>query len=152
MHYRSAAYLLSACPVASLLVGGSALAASPSCASLASLTLPYSTITLAEEVTTGAFTPPGSTTPITGLPPFCRVAGDATPTTESHIGFEVWLPLSNWNGKYMQVGNGGYAGSIPYTSLAYGLPLGYAVAGTNDGHTGSGLDASWALGHPRAHR
>jgi hypothetical protein len=149
MDYRNATCVLSACALGFPLIGGSAFAASPSCASLVSLTLPSSTITVAEKITSGSFTPPGSTTPITGLPPFCRVAGDATPTTESHIGFEVWIPLSNWNGKYMQVGNGGYAGSIPYTSLAYGLPLGYAVAGTNDGHTGSGLDASWALGHPQ---
>jgi Tannase and feruloyl esterase len=149
MHYLNATCVFSACALGFPLVGGAALAASPNCASLKTLTLPYSTITVAEKVTSGIFTPPGSTTPITGLPPFCRVAGDATPTTESHIGFEVWIPLSNWNGKYEQVGNGGYAGSIPYSSIASGLQLGYAAAGTNDGHTANGLDASWALGHPQ---
>ena len=31
--------------------------------------------------------------------PFCRVIGVATPTADSHIGFEVWLPpASGWNG------------------------------------------------------
>ena len=148
MHYRNAACVLSACTLGFPLMSG-AHAASSKCASLASLTLPYSTITIAKEVTSGSFTPPGSTTPITGLPPFCRVAGDATPTTELHIAFEVWIPLSNWNGKYEQVGNGGYAGSIPYSSIASGLQLGYAAAGTNDGHNANGLDASWALGHPQ---
>ncbi len=147
MHYRNSACLLSACALGFLPVGGPAHAASPSCASLASLVLPHTTITVAREVRSGSFTPPGTTTPITGLPPFCRVAGDATPTTESHIGFEVWIPLSNWNGKYEQVGNGGYAGSIPYSSIASGLQLGYAAAGTDDGHIANGLDASWALGH-----
>src|SRR5258705_3099048 len=30
---------------------------------------------------------------------FCRVIGVATPTKDSHIGFEVWLPpASRWNG------------------------------------------------------
>jgi Tannase and feruloyl esterase len=149
MHHRKSAYVFSACALGFPLMGGSAVAASPSCASLASLLLPYATVTIAKEVTSGSFTPPGSTTPITGLPPFCRVAGDATPTIESHIGFEVWIPLSNWNGKYEQVGNGGYAGSIPYSSIASGLQLGYAAAGTNDGHTANGLDATWALGHPQ---
>ena len=46
-------------------------------ASLAGLTLPNTTITTAQSVENGSFTPPGSTTPITGLPNFCRVRGHA---------------------------------------------------------------------------
>ena len=33
--------------------------------------------------------------------PFCRAIGVATPTSDSRIGFEVWLPLSAWNGKFV---------------------------------------------------
>ena len=33
--------------------------------------------------------------------------------------------------------------------MTRGLSLGYAVAGTDDGHeSGQGIDASWALNHP----
>ena len=56
------------------------------------------------------------------------------------------MPLTGWNGKYEQVGNGGWAGSLPVGSFAEPLRRGYAVAGTDDGHTGGGAD--WAVGHP----
>ena len=45
--------------------------------------------------------------------PFCRIVGVAAPSSDSHIGFEVWLPpASKWNGKYQQEGSGGSSGSI----------------------------------------
>ena len=34
------------------------------------------------------------------------------PTSDSLINMELWLPAENWNGKFMGVGNGGFAGSI----------------------------------------
>jgi hypothetical protein len=74
--------------------------------------------------------------------------GSIMPTAESDIGFEVWLPAENWNGKFMQTGNGGAAGVIVYGSLADALARGYAVANTDTGHRGGGGDFSWALGHP----
>jgi hypothetical protein len=52
-----------------------------------------------------------------------------------------------WNGKYEQVGNGGWAGAIPVSALIEPLRRGYAAAGTDDGHVGGG-GASWAIGHP----
>src|SRR6185503_12086910 len=84
------------------------------CAGLATQQLPNTTITTAQAITTGSFTPPGSTNAMTNLPPFCRVAGTIAPTSESQILFEVWLPLDNWNGKFAGVGNGGWAGTISY--------------------------------------
>ena len=36
--------------------------------------------------------------------------GVIQPSIDSHIEFEVWLPASGWNGKYLGVGNGGFAG------------------------------------------
>ena len=125
-----------------------AAAQSSSCETLSALALPNTSITLAQTVPAGASTPPGGTVPIAGLPAFCRVAGTIAPTSDSAIGFEVWMPVSGWNGRYAQNGNGGFAGSIPYAQLAGGLLRGFATAGTDDGHTGSGLDGSWALGHP----
>ena len=43
---------------------------------------------------------------------------------------------------------GGFAGSMILPSMAWRLKEGYAVSGTDTGHTGGPLDAAWALGHP----
>ena len=57
-------------------------------------------------------------------------------------------PQAAWNSKYEGVGNGGFAGSLIYPSMDWALEAGYAVSGTNTGHSGGSLDAGWALGHP----
>jgi hypothetical protein len=117
------------------------------CEGMAGLKLPNTTITAAQSVAAGAFTPTtGSAAPYKELPAFCRVAGVIKPTSDSEIKFEVWLPSANWNGKFHGIGNGGFAGSISYTGLAGALTRGYATASTDTGHSGG--DASWALGHP----
>lgn len=114
------------------------------CADLAATKLPDTTITAAEEVTSGALTPRGDR-PLTGLPAFCRVAA----VTKPAVKFEVWLPLENWNGKFQGVGNGANAGSISYPAMAAALKRGYATASTDTGHaTDNARDASWAIGHP----
>src|SRR5262247_2719986 len=118
------------------------------CEGLAELKLPNTTITTAQSVAAGAFTPTtGSAAPYKELPAFCRVAGVIKPTSDSEIKFEVWLPSANWNGKFHGIGNGGFAGSISYSGLAGGvagaLARGYAAASTDTGHGGN--DASWAL-------
>jgi feruloyl esterase len=82
------------------------------------------------------------------VPEFCRVQGEARPAADSQIGFELWLPASGWNGRYYQLGNGGFAGSIHHPSLAAELRRGNAVAATDTGHRADAFDASWALGHP----
>ncbi len=78
-----------------------------SCASLASIALPDTTIKTAVEVAGPSFAPAGAAA-LTNLPAFCRVAGDTGPA----VNFEVWLPLSTWNGKFQGVGNGANAGTI----------------------------------------
>lgn len=80
----------------------------------------------------------------------CRVEGAARPTADSDIRFDVLIPEgAGWNGRFLQVGNGGFAGQIPYPTMLLGLAKGYAVAGTDDGHqTADNHDARWALGHP----
>jgi tannase/feruloyl esterase len=124
------------------------LAAADSCSDLASLALPDTTITAAQSITSGSFTPPGSSKPITNLPAFCRVAAFATPTSDSHIEFEIWIPESIWNGKYLQLGCSELCGLISYRTMGDFLPRGYAVAATDDGHEARTTDASWAVGHP----
>ena len=112
----------------------SAHAPGNACANLASRPLSGTTITAAEEVAAGSFTPPGTTNVLSNLPPFCRVSGTIAPTPRSEIRVEVWMPLANWNGKFAGVGNGGWAGVISYGALTDQLRRGYATASTNTGH------------------
>jgi tannase/feruloyl esterase len=119
-----------------------------------SLAPPHTTITAAEPVTAGAFRPSlgpeaaGGPSAFGSLPGFCRVQGVITPTTDSHIEFEVWLPAAGWNRKYQGAGNGGFAGSINYANMASALRSGYAASSTDTGHKAGATDAQWALGHP----
>jgi len=126
-------------------------AAGQTCEKLAELKLANTTITAAQSVAAGAFTPPGATNaPYKNLPAFCRVTGVIKPTDDSEIRFEVWMPTQGWNGRFQGIGNGGFAGSISYGGPAGGLggalARGYAAASTDTGHVGS--TGSWALGHP----
>src|SRR3984957_10081772 len=124
------------------------------CESLVSLVLPGTTITLAQPVAAGEFMPPGRTFPgepaptvaFGDLPAFCRVAATLKPTNDSDIKIEVWLPASGWNGKFLAVGNGGWAGSISYSAMAAALQKGFATASTDTGHTGG--SGSFVQGHP----
>ncbi len=137
-----------------LLAPVAAHAASGDCGALRALSLPHATVTSAEDV---AQYPAADRVDPKGPPPvktpFCRVQITATPTADSDIKIELWIPSgSGWNGRYLQVGNGGFAGSVPYRSLMAGLRKGYAVAGTDDGHEAPKDDdstyAAFALGHP----
>jgi feruloyl esterase len=89
--------------------------------------------------------------------PHCKVAGIIGP----EIHFELLLP-EKWNGKFVMGGGGGFVGSVMNTSLMFGsLQAGYATVGTDTGHQGHPLDASWAynnlerlvnFGHQAVHR
>src|SRR5262245_66616523 len=107
------------------MVYGHTLDAAPSCEKLSSLALPNTSITLAQMVPAGGFTLPGMAPPaaqqFSRLPAFCRVAATLTPSSDSDIKVEVWLPASEWNGKFQAVGNGGWAGNISHGPLASAL-------------------------------
>lgn len=126
-----------------------AQAATP-CEALATVSLSKAKIDSAAVVGAGAFVPPGAggrgANAYGSLPAFCRVTASLTPTSDSDIKIELWMPAANWNGKFLAVGNGGWAGTIPYAAIAAGLSDGYATAGTDTGHTGNNAD--FALGHP----
>jgi tannase/feruloyl esterase len=133
-------------------VGSDDAAAAPaSCESLASLSLPHTTITSAQSVAAGGFRLPGAARSNGGpdfskLPAFCRVAATLTPSSDSDIKVEVWLPASGWNEKLQVVGNGGWAGTISYPAMSTALQHGYVTSSTDTGHVGA--NASFALGHP----
>lgn len=131
-------------------------ASAKDCGELAGLQLDKGKVTSAQLVAPGAFQqpaapfgpPPGVANAVyKDLPSFCRVQATLTPTSDSDIKVEVWLPASGWNGKFVGIGNGIWAGQLSYSQLADPLSRGYAVATTDTGHTGSGLTAEWAIGH-----
>jgi feruloyl esterase len=61
-------------------------------------------------------------------------------------------PREDWNGKYLQLGSGGWGGTIQTSELIGPISQGYAVAATDDGHQNqdmiSSVTPTWALGHP----
>jgi feruloyl esterase len=165
-----------------LCLGGRSISAA-SCESLATLSLPHVTVTLANVVDAGAFVPfpagrggpPPAAAPARGVgapagaggpaaqgrggrggaPPspfadlraFCRVLATVTPTDDSDIKIELWMPVSGWNGNLRGTGNGGLGGGAGVNpgALANGVRRGYATVGNNTGHEG---DSSYALDHP----
>jgi feruloyl esterase len=141
--------------------GQNAASAAQSCEALAQLQLPGAKVLSAQAIAAGAFTPPSNMTPwMVGDPSFyktlaafCSVVVEATPSADSSIKIEVWMPANGqknggWNGKLQGQGNGGFAGEIGYRQMGIAVHQGYATVGTNTGHSGGGTDASWALGHP----
>jgi feruloyl esterase len=68
-----------------------------------------------------------------------------TPTSDSDIKAEVWLPVDGWNGKFQAVGNGDAAGVISYAAMTQAVSGGYAASSTDTGHVGNTME--FALGH-----
>ena len=62
------------------------------CARLTQLLLPDMKVVAAVSQKAGPFTPSGSGGKAVSVPAFCRAQLEATPTSDSRIGFEVWLP------------------------------------------------------------
>ena len=76
----------------------------------------------------------------TQFAPHCKIVGVIGP----EINFELLLP-EKWNGKFVMGGGGGFVGLVVNSALSYGaLQSGYATIGTDTGHQGHPLDASWA--------
>src|SRR4029434_465564 len=133
-----------AAAAAGLLFACASTAVAATCESLMSMSISHGTVTLAQTVAPGAFTPPsgraggppGGQNPFAKLGSVCRVAVTLKPGAQSDIKAEVWLPSAGWNGKLQVVGNGGFAGTISYPAMATALGAGYAAASTDTGHTG----------------
>jgi feruloyl esterase len=143
--------IVAACAVIAALTPRAAIAAPLACESLSQARVSNGTVVFAEPVAAGAFTPPGTAsataaTAYKSVPAFCRVALELTPSADSDIRVEVWLPLSGWNGKLQAAGNGGLGGAIPYGAMAAAVRAGYATAGTDTGHVGGNAD--FVPGHP----
>lgn len=90
-----------------------------------------------------------------GQPEYCDVRGYVEPAVQ----FELKLPTTTFNGRYVQYGCSGLCGLIFPTSFpACGAPPGpdFALAATDDGHVGKGggflaiLDGTWAANNQAA--
>ena len=118
--------------------------------------LPQTSVTVAQTVAAGTLRGARPTAvassagaSLAAAPAFCRVAATLTPSSDSDIKIEVWLPRGPgaWNGRFQAVGNGGWTGSIPYASMAAGdQPTAMPRPAPTPGHVGN--TASFALGHP----
>jgi hypothetical protein len=117
------------------------------CEDLASLALDHARVISALEV--GPSDIPARTDRLAAhAEAHCEVKGVSTPTSDSQIHFELWLPPADkWNGKYLQKGSGGWGGDVYSYALITPLNRGYATAVTDDGHTGDGT-ARFTVGHP----
>jgi feruloyl esterase len=121
------------------------------CESLAQTRVTNGQVLSAEPVQAGAFAPPGAANTAAmaafkTTPAFCRVTLKLTPSSDSDIRVEIWLPQSGWNRKLQASGNGGLGGAIPYPAMAASVKAGYAAAGTDTGHVGGNAD--FVAGHP----
>ncbi len=105
-----------------------------SCPELTSLKLPDAKIISATDIPA---TPP--------TPEYCLLEGVIGGT----IKIEVKLPVvAAWNGNFLMMGNGGFAGNFQHLFLSEGpqpLVRGYATVETDTGHVGAFTDGSWAL-------
>lgn len=143
-------FLLSA-----ICLGASLQAVGATCESLAGLKFADAKVDLAAVVEAGAFQEPVApgakgkgkgANPYANLPAFCRVTATLTPSKDSDIKIEVWLPTSGWNNKYEAVGGGGWAGVISYSAMAQAIARGYASSSTDTGHVGG--RGTFAMDHP----
>jgi feruloyl esterase len=125
--------------------------ASSPCERLAATALPDTTITSAQSVAAGAFTPPlpgGATAaaPFSDLPAFCRVVA-STRMLSSDVKFEVWMPAQGWTGAFMPAGSSFWGGPIPFARMREVLKTGAVTVGTNLGIEGF-AGPSFVIDHP----
>lgn len=119
------------------------------CAQIAALSLDATTLST-ELIEAGTQRPPGVTTGDT-LVGHCRVTGSMNPRTGVDgkpyaIGFELRLPTTDWNGRFLFQGGGGNDGTVrpavgTQATPTYALNRGFAVVSTDAGHQGT--DASF---------
>lgn len=78
--------------------------------------------------------------PVEGAPAYCKVDG----TIDPHVGYEIRLPISGWNGKLIAVGNIGWGGLVNAFACDAYLRRGYACVATDTGHKGDANHQAWA--------
>jgi feruloyl esterase len=144
--------------LSALLLGSACLAmptianAAVPCAGLVTTSLEAARVSASVVVPGPSMVAPDGQT-YTNVPSFCKVTVVATPSPDSLVNIEVWLPLaSQWNGRFEGIGNGGYAGTLAAAAPAMVVALRrqFAVASTDMGTAPSANNNGDALvGHPQ---
>src|SRR5262249_48296331 len=70
----------------------------------------------------------------------CDVTGYVAP----QVGFQLLLPTDSWNGKFLEVGCGGWCGKSATAACEGPLHRGFACIATDMGHFGTSSDVLWA--------
>lgn len=83
----------------------------------------------------------------TNLPENCALTVNVTTSNSSSFRFGIFLP-TQWNGRFLTVGNGGFAGGINWLDMGAGVRYGFAVVSTDTGHNSTTSDLIWALDAP----
>lgn len=83
----------------------------------------------------------------TNLPASCALIVNVTTSASSSFRFGIFLP-TQWNGRFLSVGNGGFAGGINWLDMGAGIRYGFAVTSTDTGHNATTSDGTWALNDP----
>ncbi|KAJ9404562.1 hypothetical protein DTO045G8_7635 [Paecilomyces variotii] len=91
----------------------------------------------------------GFPTSPTNLPALCALEVKVPSTTNSSYSFGLFLP-DDWNGRFLAVGNSGFAGGINWLDMGAGVKYGFATISTDTGHSSTLLDATWAENDPEA--
>lgn len=81
-----------------------------------------------------------------GVPEVCQVNGIVAPS----INFELRMPTTKWNGRFMHYGCGGACGIIYRPQLDEPLARGYAVVSSDMGHTGAPNNWAFSYGNLQA--
>jgi hypothetical protein len=82
-----------------------------------------------------------------GRPDYCAIDAYISP----NVGFGVWMPASNWNGKYIVRGCGGFCGTVAMElACSQHIRDGYACVHSDMGHKSTMLDGKWAYNNLQA--
>ncbi|KAH7141858.1 feruloyl esterase B precursor [Dactylonectria macrodidyma] len=84
-----------------------------------------------------------------GLPALCALQIKVSADQDSSYDFGLFLP-KHWNGRFLAVGNGGFAGGINWQDMGAGVQYGFATMSTDTGHLSAPHDGSWAANDPEA--
>jgi hypothetical protein len=143
---RATALLLTLSAAHSWAATGSADDAAARCSSIestqvsAELSKIFAELDVPAEVNEARPVSPGGSTP-----GFCQITGYVGPS----VGFIFRLPLTRWNGKFINLGCGGICGTMNHISQCDALlKRGYACIVSDQGHTGK--DGKWIHNNPQA--